>query len=137
MQQSRMSSFSLIEAVNVLAIELASLGSTNEISYPHPHAKMVQTGREAKLLWSVSHEKSEEPRVFIGLYARLEGDKRNVVSVRLAAESYQNIENGELTLYSGLAADKERLTEEIRASAASAFAFGVRLLTDKIARQSL
>ncbi|MFM0752628.1 serine/threonine-protein kinase [Paraburkholderia strydomiana] len=128
---------SLINAVNSLATEIGLIARTREFSFPNPHAKMVKTGREAKLLWAVSHEKSEEPRVFIGLYARLDGDDFGVVSVRLSAEPFEQIANGTLELYSGPAADTSRLLEEIHSRAGDAFGFGVRLLTQKVQKESL
>ena len=128
---------SLIDAVNTLVVDLATIAGSHEISRPHPLAKMVDTGREAKQLWRVSHEKSDEPRVFIGIYARLEGQDFSMVSVRLSAEPHEQIADGTFILYSGPAADTARLLEEIRARAGEAFGFAVRLLTRKIQNTSL
>ncbi|MDR7009667.1 protein kinase domain-containing protein [Paraburkholderia strydomiana] len=128
---------SLIDSVNTLINEIAMIARSHEITYPHPLAKMVDIGREAKMLWSVSHDKSEEPRVFVGIYARLEGEDFGVISVRLQAEAHEQITDDTFVLYSGPAADTSRLLEEIHKRAGEAFGFGVRLLTRKIQRKSL
>ncbi len=127
---------SLIELVNLLATNIAALCNHNGIKPVHAQAKMIRPGREAKMLWKVAQSNSSEPYVFLGLYAKLEGENSGEISIRLQTEPHEHVVSGTHVLHHGMAADTDRVREEIVAHASEAFAFAIRLLRNKIERST-
>ncbi|MHB1121962.1 MAG: serine/threonine protein kinase [Ramlibacter sp.] len=122
---------SLATALNEFRSAFNPLAATHGFKGIPGRAEIVQSGRQAKLLWGLARIESELPRVFIEVLATLEGESRSDVVARM--RSLHESPEFSLDLYRGPAADSTRLIEELTGATKLVLANGVRLLSRKVA----